>query len=177
MSKDEPQQTEWESEVGLSEETTYVALYPNRKHAEEWMEEAKEQGYGSRSKYLYELIQEARAARQEGFLAYSQDESKIEELQLQVEQLQGDLEDARNSEPGEIEIAHEEFVTTFLTENYQPLSKVLHQVTDSGVLTGIVKDAVEDQLFDLAEENKVEYKQGYGWRLAHNDADTEAVEA
>lgn len=51
------------------------------------MEETEEQGYGSRSKYLYELIQEARAARQEGFLAYSQNESKVEELQLQVEQL------------------------------------------------------------------------------------------
>jgi hypothetical protein len=90
MSNDEPQQTEWETEVGLSEETTYVALYPSRKHAEEWMEEAEEQGYGSRSKYLYELIQEARAARQEGFLAYSQNESKVEELQLKVEQLQDD---------------------------------------------------------------------------------------
>ena len=99
MSDEEPQQTEWETEVGLSEETTYVALYPNQKHAEEWIEEAEEQGYGSRSKYLYELIQEARAARQEGFLAYSQDESRIEELQLRVEQLQSDLEDARNSDP------------------------------------------------------------------------------
>jgi len=76
MSDEEPQQTEWEDEVGLSEETTYVAIYPSRKHAEQWMEEAEEQGYGSRSKYLYELIQEARAARQEGFLAYSQNESK-----------------------------------------------------------------------------------------------------
>ena len=177
MSNDEPQQTEWEDEVGLSEETTYVALYPSRKHAEEWMQEAEEQGYGSRSKYLYELIQEARAARQEGFLAYSQNESKVEELQLQVEQLQDELKDARNSEPGEIDIAHEEFVTAFLTESYQPFEKVLHQVTDSGVLTGIVKDAVEEQLFDLAEENKVEYKQGYGWRLAHDDADAEVVEA
>jgi hypothetical protein len=96
MSKDEPQQTE----VGLSEETTYVAIYSSRKHAEEWMEEAEEQGYRSRSKYLYELIQEVCAARQEGFLTYSQNESKVEELQLQVEQLQGDLEDARNSQPG-----------------------------------------------------------------------------
>ena len=85
MSNNEPQQTEWEAEVGLSEETTYVAIYPSRKHAEEWMEEAEEQGYGSRSKYLYELIQEARAARQEGFLAYSQNESKVEELQLRNE--------------------------------------------------------------------------------------------
>jgi hypothetical protein len=176
MSDEEPQQTEWENEVGLSEETTYVAIYPSRKHAEEWMEEAEEQGYGSRSKYLYELIQEARAARQEGFLAYSQNESKVEELQLQVEQLQDDLEDARNSEPGEIDIEHEEFVTAFLTDRYQEFESILKEVTGSGVLTGIVKDAVEEQLFDLAEENKVEYKEGYGWRLAHDDADAEVVE-
>jgi len=128
----------------LSEETTYVALYPNRKHSKEWKREAEEQGYGSRSKYLYELIQEARVARQEGFLAYSQNESKVEELQLQVEQLEDELKDARNSEPGEIDIAHEEFVTAFLTESYQPVEKVLDQVTDSGVFTGIVKDGVEE---------------------------------
>jgi len=41
MSNDEPQQTEWEDEARLSEETTYVALYPNRKHAEEWMESGR----------------------------------------------------------------------------------------------------------------------------------------
>ena len=39
MSNDEPQQTEWETEVGLSEKTSYVAIYPSRKHAEQWMEE------------------------------------------------------------------------------------------------------------------------------------------
>ena len=177
MTDGESQQCDWEEGVGLSEETTYVALYPSRKHAEQWMEEADEQGYGSRSKYLYELIQEARAARQEGFLAYSQNESKVEELQLKVEQLQDELENAHNSEPGEIDIAHEEFVSAFLTDRYQPLEDVFRQVNDSGVLTGIIKDAVEEQLFDLAEEGKVEYKQGYGWRLAHEDADAEVVEA
>ena len=144
MSNDEPQQIKWEHEVGLSEKTTYVALYPSRKHAEEWMEEAKEQGYGDRSKYLYELIQEARAARQEGFLAYSQNESKkIEELQLQVEQLQDEFEDARASEPGEIDIAHEEFVTAFLTDRYWKFETILREVTGSGVLAGTVKHSVE----------------------------------
>lgn len=177
MSDGESQQCDWEREVGLSEETTYVALYPNREHAEEWKREAEEQGYGSRSKYLYELIQEARAARQEGFLAYSQDESRIEELEMKVDKLQEELEEERNREPGEIDIAHEEFVSAFLTERYQPLEDVFRQVSDSGVLTGIIKDAVEEQLFDLAEEGKVEYKQGYGWRLAHNNADAEAVGA
>lgn len=117
INNDEPQQTEWD-EVGLFEETTYVAIYPSRKHAEQWMEEAEEQGYGSRSRYLYELIQETRAARQEGFPAYSQNESKVEELQLKVKQLQDELEDARNSEPGEIDIEHEKFVTASLTDRY-----------------------------------------------------------
>lgn len=177
MPDGESQQTKWEKDVGLSEETTYVALYPNRGHAEVWMEEAKEQGYGSRSKYLYELIQEARAARQEGFLAYSQDESKIEELQLQVEQLQDDLQKARNTEPGEIDIEHEEFVTAFLTDRYQEFETILKEVTGSGILTGIVKDAVEEQLYELAEQDKVEYKHGYGWRLVQNDSDAEAIEA
>jgi hypothetical protein len=35
MTDKEPQQTAWETEVGLSEETTYVAIYSSRKHAEE----------------------------------------------------------------------------------------------------------------------------------------------
>lgn len=50
-------------------------------------------------------------------------------------------------------------------------------MTGSGVLTGIVRDAVEEQLFDLAEESKVEYKQRYGWRLVHDNADAEEVKA
>ena len=178
MSEDgESQQCEWEKDVGLSEDTAYVVLYPARSHAEEWKEEAKEQGYGSRSKYLYELIQEARAFRQEGFLAYDKNESEVEELQLQIEQLETDLEHERQRDPGEIPIEHEEFVTAHLTDRYQPFNRLLNEVTSSGVLTGIVKDSVEDQLFDLAKENKVEYKPGYGWRLAQEKGEREVVEA
>jgi hypothetical protein len=53
-------------------------------------------GHGSRSKYLYELIQEARAARQEGCLAYSQNELKVEELQIKIERLQDEVADFLN---------------------------------------------------------------------------------
>lgn len=177
MTNEEPQQTAWETEVGLSEETTYVAIYPSRKHAAEWMEEAEEQGYGSRSKYLYELIQEARAFRQEGFLAYEKNGSEVEELQLQIEQLENDLEHERQKDPGEIPIEHEEFITAHLTDRYQPFKRLLKEVTNSGVLTRIVKDSVEEQLFELAKENKVEYKPGYGWRLTQENNEPEAVEA
>ena len=41
MNDEEPQQTEWEDEVGLPEETTCIAIYPSRKYAEEWMEKAE----------------------------------------------------------------------------------------------------------------------------------------
>lgn len=178
MSTDgESQRSDWEENVGLSQETTYVALYPNREHAEEWKAEAEEQGYSSRSKYIYELIQEARAFRQEGFLAYDRSESEIEQLHLEIEQLEEQLADHRAKEPGEIPIEHEEFVTAFLTDSYQPFESVVTEITESGVLTGIVKDAIEDQLFDLAEAGKVEYKQGYGWRLTHDAVDQEAVSA
>jgi len=173
----EPQQSNWEKEVGLSEDTAYVVLYPARSHAEEWKEEAEEQGYGSRSKYLYELIQEARAFRQEGFLAYEKNDSEVEELQLQIEQLENDLEHERQKNPGEIPIEHEEFVTAFLTDRYQPINRLLNEVTSSGVLTGIVKDSVEEQLFELAKEDKVEYKPGYGWRLTQENDEPEVVEA
>lgn len=68
----ESQQSEWEKKTTLNEDTAYIVLYPVRMRTEEWMAEAKEQGYGSRSRYLYELIQEARAFRQEGLLTLNQ---------------------------------------------------------------------------------------------------------
>lgn len=45
------------------------------------------------------------------------------------------------------------------------------------MLTGIVKDSVEEQLFELAKEDKVEYKPGYGWRLTQENDEPETVEA
>lgn len=178
MSEDrESQQCNWEKDVRLSEDTAYVVLYPARSHAEEWKEEAEKQGYGSRSKYLCELIHEARAFRQEGFLAYDKNESEIEELQLKIDQLESNLEHERQRDPGEIPIENEEFVTAYLSDRYQPFERLLKQVTSSGVLTGIVKDSVEEQLFDLAEEGKVEYKQGDGWCLSQESNDAEAIEA
>ncbi|MFA9417954.1 hypothetical protein [Natrinema sp. HArc-T2] len=104
------------------------------------------------------MIQEARAFHQEGFLAYDKNESEVEELQLQIEQL-------------------EEFVTAFLTDRYQPFERLLNEITSSGVLVGVVKDAVEEQLFDLADQGKVEYKQGYGSRLASDLDDGQEVSA
>ncbi|WP_276246174.1 hypothetical protein [Haladaptatus sp. YSMS36] len=59
----ESKQCDWERDVGLKEETTYVAIYPARTHAETWMEEAKANDK-ARNPYLIELIQEARAKRQ-----------------------------------------------------------------------------------------------------------------
>jgi glycine/D-amino acid oxidase-like deaminating enzyme len=174
MAEGSTKQSDWEEEIGLSEETAYVVIYPNQEHAEQWMEEAEENGYGSRSKYLYELIQEARTAREGDFLSYGQDQGKVEELEAEVERLQEELEEARSGSSAEIDIEHDEFVTSFLGDTYQPLEDLLHEITESGVLTGIVKDSVEDQLFELAERDLVEYKEGYGWRLKDDGGEVSA---
>ena len=170
MSDGEPQQSNWEKETGLNEDTTYVVLYPARSHADEWMEEAKEQGYGSRSKYLYELIQEARAFRQEGFLAHNRNESEVEELEAEVARLKEELAEERQQGTGEVPIPDDAFVTAFLTDRYKRTGQILKDVTSSGALTGVIKDSVEDQLYDLAERGVVEFKQGHGWRLTGNGA-------
>jgi hypothetical protein len=177
MAEGDTKDTDWRDEVGLSDETAYVVIYPSKEHAEEWMQEAEENGYGSRSKYLYELIQEARAAREGDFLSYGADEGRVEELETKVQNLREELEREREGGSADIDIEHEEFVTSFLSDTYQPLEDLLREITESGVLTGIVKDSVEDQLFELAERDRVEYKEGYGWRLTEDEEDEKGAVA
>jgi hypothetical protein len=47
----------------LDDETAKAQLYPHEDHKEEWQQEAEEGGQ-SLSRYLYDLIQEARAHRE-----------------------------------------------------------------------------------------------------------------
>jgi hypothetical protein len=38
MAEEDAEQTDWRDEVGLSDETAYVVLYPSKEHANEWNE-------------------------------------------------------------------------------------------------------------------------------------------
>ena len=73
------EQADWEQTLGLAPDTTRVSLTCTKDDREEWSREASRQGYGSRSQYLYELIQEARAYREAGFLAHHDSDERIED--------------------------------------------------------------------------------------------------
>jgi hypothetical protein len=77
-----------------------ATLYCSEDDKEEWYQEVEEQGYRSRSAYLYELIQEARAYREQGFLAHHESEEKIEELKQKIEHLENRLENQEQQSSG-----------------------------------------------------------------------------
>lgn len=160
-----PDQGTWEREVGLKEETTYVAIYPSRTRAETWMDEADEKGYRSRSRYLIELIQEARAKR-EGLLSASEPQDKrIEELSNEIEELETKLKAARKSPTSEVDVVDRVDVGQHLTDRFQPLDSIIDEALNSDAIRDRVQQIVEDELFDLASNNESEYKSGHGWRL------------
>jgi hypothetical protein len=77
----ETEPCDWERTVGLSNDTTYVAIYPAREHADTWMDEANERGQ-SRSRYLIELIQEARSNRDARSNAENNEQHAIRDSQV-----------------------------------------------------------------------------------------------
>lgn len=55
----------WKEQMGLAADTTQVTFYPKERHKQEWKEAARHAGYSSLSSYLYDLVLEGRAYRQE----------------------------------------------------------------------------------------------------------------
>lgn len=153
----------WKKTAGLPESTTRVPIYCDESHKEEWMEEAEEKGY-SMSRYLYELVQEARAYREEGFLSHHQSKKRIAELQEEVDELRRKLEEEKQTGTTE-EVGEVDFLERFLTHQYQPLNNILEDIAESGVLDDVIRKPVEDQLFHLAQQDRAEYKRGHGWKL------------
>lgn len=88
MPDDKPQ---WKKTMGLAADSTIVQVTCKERDKDAWTEEADSQGYSSRSTYLYELIQESRRYREEGFLSREQAHQKIEELEFEVDRLAMEL--------------------------------------------------------------------------------------
>jgi len=87
----------WEDNLGLADDTTKVSLYCDIEDKEAWTEEAEEQGR-SRSVYLDELIQEARAYQQAGFLGWEDSQERIDGLESEVERLNTKLDRASSEQ-------------------------------------------------------------------------------
>jgi hypothetical protein len=155
----------WKDTLDLPDATARVPIYCPESEKEEWDEEVEELGYRSRSTYLYELIQEARAYRDQGFLAHHESEEKIEELQREVARLERRLEEEEQGSSGETQIDDIDFLETFLEPTYKPLDQILKEIVESGALDDLIRKRVEDELYFLAQQDRVEFKRGHGWKL------------
>jgi len=161
----------WREYTGLSDEKTRVMIYPTKGQVEQWEEEIEEQPHSSRSAYLLELIQEARAYRQEGYLSHHDAEERISELQSEIDHLDAKLQRAQQQESGSIDITDQRFLERFLTDQYQPLGDILQRIIESGALEDLVRRRIEHELYALAQEDVVEYKTGHGWKLTDTGGD------
>lgn len=156
----------WKDSTNLPESTTKVTLYCSEDDKEEWSQEVEEKRYKSRSKYLYELIQEARAYREQGFLAHHESEEKIKELQQKIEHLENRLENQERRSSGRTTVDDVDFLEKFLEDTYKPLDRILREIVESGALDDLIRKRVEDQLYFLAQQDQVEFERGHGWKLS-----------
>lgn len=159
------QDTEWRGNTGVADDTVRVTIVCKDHHRQIWDQEAQDNSYQNRSKYLLHLIEEARAYRNNEIRGPAHAEQRIQELQSEIDRLQTELERERQKQGGRTSIDDIDFLEKFLTENYQPLEDILQQIVESGVLNDLIRKRVEDQLYFLAGEGQVDYERGWGWKL------------
>jgi len=111
MSDDKDQ---WKQTAGLAADSTVAQIVCKEPDKEEWDQEAEEKGYRSTSKYLYELVQEARAYRQQGYLAHHQSEEQIAQLKSRIKELETQLKRERKKESTTTKIDDIDFLEQFL---------------------------------------------------------------
>jgi IMP dehydrogenase/GMP reductase len=150
----------------MSQDTGLVKIYVPMSHKETWQEEADEKNYKSNSKYLHELIQEARAIRAEGFLAPQGSDQEVQRLKKKIEELEDRLAQARQQNRNSVSIDDAAFLKQFLTEEYQRFDEVLQKVVESDTVDELLREPVEDELYFLAAREEVKFEHGHGWRLA-----------
>jgi hypothetical protein len=125
------------------------------------------ENYKSTSKYLHELIQEARAIRDEGFLAPQGSDQEVQRLKKKIEELEDRLAQAKQQSRDSVTIDDAAFLKQFLTEEYQTFDEVLQKVIESDTLDELLREPVEDELYFLAAREEVEFEYGHRWRLAN----------
>jgi hypothetical protein len=131
MSDDKDQ---WKETAGLAADSTVAQMVRKEPDKKEWDEEAEEKGYRSTSKYPYELVQEARAYRQQGYLAHHQSEEQIAEFKSRIEELETQLERELKRESTTTKIDDVDFLERFLSSEYQTLPEILRGIVESGAL-------------------------------------------
>lgn len=161
----ESDKQQYKETSGFADDTAVAQVVCKEDDLEEWDEEAP----GSRSRYLYTLIQEARAYREHGFGGGEGDHVRIKELEDEVERLQARLE-AKESESGEaVNFDPSTLKDEVLTDQYQSLEEILRSIIESGILDNVLRQPVENQLYFLAAQDEVKFERGWGWKTVDNN--------
>jgi hypothetical protein len=162
----ENEKKQWQETSGFADDTAVAQIVCKEEDLEKWDEEAS----GSRSKYLYTLIQEARAYREHGFGGGDNSQARVKELEDKVERLQARLE-AKDTESEEaISFEPSTLKQEVLTDQYQSLPEILKNIIESGILDDALRQPVENQLYFLAAQDEVEFERGWGWKLVEGGA-------
>ncbi|UDF60527.1 hypothetical protein [Halobacterium sp. BOL4-2] len=148
----------------LHKNTTRAELFPAKQHKEEWWEEAEHEG-SSLSRYLYDLIQEARMYRDSGAPFIQTQDQTVKQLQNKIDDLQTQLEEARQGGGGRTHLSIDDLVTRVLDQQYQSLDELIERVSASDDVTQHLQRQIENRLYALAENGQVEFQRGHGWRL------------
>lgn len=159
--------TGWKENMGMSQDTGLVKIYVPMSHEETWQQEADEKNYKSTSKYLHELIQEARAIREEGFLAPQDSDQEVQRLRKKIEELEDRLAQAKQQNRDTITIDDATILKQHLTTEYQTFDEILQRVVESDTVDELLREPIEDELYFLAAREEVEFEHGHGWRLAN----------
>lgn len=149
----------------LSEDRCAVKIYPSEEVAEQWSEEADDQDL-SLSRYLQNLIHEARSYRRHGLVQTGSSQKRVHELEEEVESLQRRLEQKEAESTEAVSFDPKTLKQEVLTEQYQSLEEILQEIVESGILNDVLLGPVENQLYFLAAQDEVQYERGWGWKLA-----------
>jgi len=161
---DNDDKQQWKQSGGFAADTEVAQIVCKETDLEEWDEEAEEQGK-TRSKYLYDLIQEARSYREHGFLGAQGDQKRIQELEEEVNRLEARLEEKESESSEAISFDPSTLKNEVLTDNYQPLEEVLRGIIESGILDDALRQPVENQLYFLAARDEIKFRRGFGWKI------------
>jgi len=152
--------------LSKSEERKVVKTYAVEEVKEDWKTEAADEGL-SLSRYLHNLIQEARAMRFQGRLKLG-DRRRVEELEQEIDELETKLEN-RNQNRSNPDVGSSliqpESLEERLGDEYKPLDQLLKELVGDEEFQNRLRTELKTELYRLANNGHVEYRRGSGWKL------------
>lgn len=148
----------------LRDETTRADVYCHEDHKQAWQEEAEHNGQ-SLSRYLYDLIEEARGYREGGLPLLESKDERVDELESRIQELQDELEQARAQQGTGTRLTIDDLVEEELTHQCRTIDEILEDIKANDEVSEHLRRQIEERLYSLTEEGVAEFQRGHGWRL------------